>query len=324
MNSSSERPGEFALVAELFAPLSKNAPGAFGLTDDAAIVASPDGHELVITTDTLVEGVHFLPDDPAASIAKKALRVNLSDLAAKGADAVGYLLALSLPPAKNMDWLRMFASGLAEDQNAFGVSLYGGDTTLTPGPLTITITAFGFVPRGAMIRRSGAKPGDLVFVSGTIGDAGGGLDVLRNSTKDNDYLVSRYREPQPRLKLGQELREWVNASIDVSDGLLADLGHIAETSNVRIEVDANRIPLSPQLHALWGEDCVVRAATCGDDYEIAFVVPNNRPGLVKEIAKLRARTSVTEIGRVVAGQGVALLDKSGREIPVPRRGFTHF
>ncbi|HSZ74537.1 MAG TPA: thiamine-phosphate kinase [Rhizomicrobium sp.] len=324
MNSSSERPGEFALIAELFAPLARNASSAFGLTDDAAIIAPPAGHELVITADTLVEGVHFLPGDPAASIAKKALRVNLSDLAAKGADAIGYLLALSLPRSKDMDWLRAFASGLAEDQNTFGVALYGGDTTSTPGPLTISVTAFGFVPHGTMIRRAGAKPGDLVFVSGTIGDAGGGLDVLRNGTKDNDYLADRYREPQPRLKLGYVLREWVNASIDVSDGLLADLGHIAEMSNVRIEVEASRIPLSPQLRALWGEDCVVRAATCGDDYEIALAVPYHSHGLVKELARGRAKTPITEIGRVTAGQGVVLIDEKAREIPVSRRGFTHF
>ncbi len=322
-NSSFERPSEFALIAELFAPLAR-ASGAFGLKDDAALIAPPPDHELVITTDALVEGVHFRSDDPPASIAKKALRVNLSDLAAKSADAAGYLLALSLPRTANMTWLRSFADGLREDQNAFDVSLYGGDTTSTPGPLTIAITAFGFMPHGAMIRRASAKPGDLVFVSGTIGDAGGGLDVLRNGSKDNDYLVDRYREPQPRLKLGRALRGLANAAIDVSDGLLADLGHIAETSGVRIEVEASRIPLSPQLRALWGEDCVIHATTSGDDYEIAFTVADNRQGLIEGIAKLKAATRITEIGRVVAGQGVALLDGNGREIPVPRRGFTHF
>ncbi|HEY5239206.1 MAG TPA: thiamine-phosphate kinase [Rhizomicrobium sp.] len=323
MNSSSERPSEFALIAELFAPLAK-ARGAFGLKDDAALIAPPAEHELVITTDALVEGVHFRGNDPPASIAKKALRVNLSDLAAKGADAAGYLLALSLPRSIDMNWLRAFANGLREDQKAFGVSIYGGDTTSTPGPLTIAITAFGFVPTGAMIRRADAKPGDLVFVSGTIGDAGGGLDVLRNGSKDNDYLADRYREPQPRLKLGRALRGLANAAIDISDGLLADLEHIAETSKLRIEIEASRIPLSPQLRAWWGKDCAVRAATSGDDYEIAFTAPDNRQARIKEIGKRKAATPITGIGRVVKGQGVALLDGNGREIPVPRRGFTHF
>jgi len=321
---NSERPSEFALIAELFAPLAKSAPGALGLTDDAALIAPPPGYELVITTDTLVEGVHFLADDPAASIAKKALRVNLSDLAAKGAEAAGYLLALSLPRTVDMNWLRAFAKGLSEDQRLFDVLLHGGDTTSTPGPISITITAFGFVPQGMMIRRGGAKPGNLVFVSGTIGDAGAGLEAIKTKTEGHAYLKERYGEPSPRMKLGRALRGMASAALDVSDGLLADLAHIAEISGVRIEIDASRIPLSQELRALWGDDCVVRAASSGDDYEIAFTVPDNRQGLVKEIAKGRASTSITEIGRVVAGQGVVLLVENAREIPVLRAGYTHF
>ncbi|HVT26345.1 MAG TPA: thiamine-phosphate kinase [Rhizomicrobium sp.] len=321
------RPSEFQLIAELFAPLAE-APGAFGLKDDAAVIAPSAGHELVVTTDALVEGVHFLADDPPIFVAKKALRVNLSDLAAKGAEAVGYLLAMSLPSNATMEWLSNFAEGLKQDQREFNISLYGGDTTSTPGPLTIAITAFGFVPKGKMLRRSGAKLDDLVFVSGTIGDAGAGLSLLRQpqqfSHAVQDFLIHRYREPRPRLWLGQALRGVAHAALDVSDGLLADLGHIAEVSGVRIEIDAHRLPLSAALQAVWGSDDAARAkaATAGDDYEIAFTVA---PRLSDDAVKAaRDAAAITEIGRVVAGQGVALLDEAGREIAVSRKGYTHF
>ncbi len=228
-NSSSDKPSEFDLIAKLFAPLSKSAPGAFGLTDDAAVIAPLPGHELVMTTDALVEGVHFRSDDPPDTIAKKALRVNLSDLAAKGAEAIGYLLAISLPKRLDMPWMEAFVRGLGDDQARFGVSLHGGDTTSTPGPLTLAVTAFGSVPAGHMTRRNGARAGDLVFVSGTIGDAGAGLHNAKS-----DYLVNRYRVPEPRMALGRALRGIASASLDVSDGLLADLGHIAQTSEVKI------------------------------------------------------------------------------------------
>lgn len=326
-NSSSERPSEFALIAELFAPLA-DAPGAFGLKDDAALIAPRSGHELVVTTDALVEGVHFLAADPPAFVAKKALRVNLSDLAAKGAEPTGYLMALSIPAAIEMDWLRAFAGGLRQDQREFAISLYGGDTTSTPGPLTIAITAFGFVPKGKMICRAGAKPDDLVFVSGTIGDAGAGLALLQEprdiSHAVRDFLEHRYREPRPRLALGQALRGIASAALDVSDGLIADLGHIADVSGVRIEIDAHRLPLSAALQAVWGDDVEarIRAATSGDDYEIAFTVA---PGRVAAAVKAaRDSTAVTEIGRVRAGEGVVILDGSAHEIAVARPGYAHF
>ena len=311
------RPSEFELIAKLFAPLA-TAPGAFGLKDDAALIAARDGHDLVVTTDALVEGVHFFANDPPDTIAKKALRVNLSDLAAKGAQPHGYLLALSMPASIDMSWLESFARGLGEDQTEFSLSLLGGDTTSTPGPLAIAITAFGHVPQGTMIRRAGARPGDLVFVSGTIGDGGGGLAVLKGegiSARHNEHLIARYRLPMPRLALGRALRGVATAALDVSDGLLADLGHIADASGVRIVVDAGRIPRSPALVDLWGNDAIVRAATSGDDYEIAFTAAS----------PLRdAPVPVTCIGRVEPGSGVVLLDAQDREVPVPRPGFRHF
>ena len=316
------RSGEFELIAELFAPLSKNAPGAFGLTDDAAVLAPPAGHELVLKTDATVEGVHFFRSDPPGDVARKALRVNLSDLAAKGAVPVGYLMALLLPDWPDMAWLRAFADGLAADQAAFGLSLMGGDTSATPGPLAISISAFGHVPAGAMIRRAGARPGDLVFVSGTIGDAGAGLVALKEE-RTAPELVARYRVPQPRLALGPMLRGIASASLDVSDGLMADLGHIAQVSKVRIEVAAAQIPLSGALRALWGAEAAVRAAVAGDDYEIAFTAPASRRADVANAAA-RSGVAVAEIGRVIAGEGAVLLDASGREIAIAQSGYTHF
>ncbi len=322
-----DRPSEFALIAEVFAPLA-TAPGAFGLTDDAAVLPARAGCDLVVTTDVLVEGVHFLADDPPDSIAKKALRVNLSDLAAKGAEPAGYLLALSLPERIDLNWIEDFARGLGDDQTAFDLPLLGGDTTATPGPLTLAITAMGYVPAGKMIRRAGAMPGDGVFVSGTVGDAGGGLAILKGEgaalgASERAQLTGRYRVPTPRLALGQGLRGIASAALDVSDGLIADLAHIAEVSGVRIVVEAERMPYSAALRALWGDTpkARLRAATSGDDYEIAFTARSDNA--VLEAAR-HAGVPVTRLGRVEAGSGVALLDSGGREITVPRAGFTHF
>jgi len=326
-NSSSDRPSEFALIAQLFAPLA-DAPGAFGLLDDAAVIAPRAGHELIVTTDAVVEGVHFLADDPPELIAKKALRVNVSDLAAKGAEPLGYLLALSLPAHLSLEWLTAFAEGLRQDQRTFAMSLLGGDTTATPGPLSIAITAFGHVPVGQMIRRRGARVGDSVFVSGTVGDSGAGLDLLRGprdcSHAVRDFLVHRYHEPRPRVELGLALRGVANAGLDVSDGLLADLGHMADASGVRIEIEAQRLPLSAALQAMWGDDLQarIRAATAGDDYELVFTVAPSRADGVMRLA--RNSTSISEIGRVVKGAGVVLLDDNGRAISTLKGGYTHF
>jgi len=324
-NSSSE----FELIAEFFAPLA-NAPGAFGLKDDAAIVAPHAGHDLVVTTDTIVAGVDFFADDPARTIAQKALRVNLSDLAAKGAEPFAYLLTLSLPQADTA-WLGEFARGLRGDQEAFACGLLGGDISATPGPLSVSITAFGHVPSGKMILRSGAMPGEGVFVTGTIGDSGGGLSLLQGvqaglETEFRNALIDRYRLPQPPVGFGPSLRALATAALDVSDGLLADLGHLAEASKVHVTVEAALIPRSPALRALWGdgEGAIMRAATAGDDYQIAFTAPMSKEPAIAEAARDAGSTQVTRIGRVEQGSGVALLDAQGREIAVPRKGFAHF
>lgn len=283
-----DRPGEFELIAKLFAPLAREAPGAFALTDDAAVLSPPPGHELVLKTDAIVEGVHFLHDDPPETIAQKALRVNLSDLAAKGAIPAGYLMALLLPDWPGLSWLEAFVSGLAKDQREFGLSLMGGDTSATPGPLAIAISAIGLVPSGTMIRRAGARPGDRVFVSGTLGDAATGLAIRTGRAcavpvAVQEWLVRRYRVPEPRLALGQALRGVASAALDVSDGLVADLGHVADASQVRILICEGKIPLSPALAAMQREDPTLRrrAATAGDDYEIAFCAhPSQRTSVI--------------------------------------------
>jgi thiamine-monophosphate kinase len=307
---------EFELIETLFAPLATS-PGAFGLKDDAAVIAPREGHDLVTTTDTIVEGVDFFANDPPDTIARKALRVNLSDLAAKGAEPAAYLLTLMLPEKIDRVFLESFTRGLASDQETFGIALLGGDMSATPGPLTISITAFGYVHTGRLVRRNGARPGDLVFVTGTIGDSGGGLSLLQsNAPNASSRLIERYRVPEPRVAFAPTIRD-ASASIDISDGLLADLGHIADASGVRIIVDAGSIPRSPELIALWGNDAaaIVRAATAGDDYEIAFTAPS----LIRD-----AHTPVTCIGRVEQGSGVALIDADGNEIIVLRAGYRHF
>jgi thiamine-monophosphate kinase len=332
-NSSSDaprRPGEFELIAKYFAPLAAPSPGAFGLADDAAFLRVAQGDELVVTVDTLIEGVHFLRDDPPEMIAAKALRVNLSDLAAKTAAPVGYLLALSLPQWADEPWVARFSRGLAEDQKRYSVILLGGDTTATPGPLAISITALGTVPAGAGVHRSGATPGDLVFVSGTIGDAGAGLTILRESQPElpkgaRTALVARYRLPEPRLGLGRRLAGIASAALDVSDGLIADLNHIAEASGVRIAVDALLIPLSSHLVELRGDNIGARtaAATAGDDYEIAFTAPAKKRDSLTRIAA-ETGVAITEIGRVERGGGTVLVGMDGQELSLAHRGYVHF
>jgi len=255
MTGSGQPLGEFDRIARFFAPLSRGAPGAFGLTDDAAVLPTQLGRNWVVTVDALVAGVHFLPDDPADLVARKALRVNLSDLAAMGAEPYGYTIALALPrdQADAGDWLERFSHGLAEDQERFGVCLLGGDSVSTPGPVSVSVTAFGLAAAERVLRRSGATPGDSVWVSGTIGDAALGLDVVQGRiTGGFDDLADRYRLPRPRIALGRGLVGLATAAMDVSDGLVQDAGHLAARSGVAIDVDAPAVPLSASAVTLVG------------------------------------------------------------------------
>ena len=305
---------EFEIIARYFAPLAGD--GAFGLQDDAALITARAGFDLVVTTDAISEGTDFFAFDPADTIAQKALRVNLSDLAAKGAEPFAYLLNLSLPHSITEDWLAAFAEGLARDQHEFGISLLGGDTGATDGPLTIAVTAFGYVPQGKMIRRGGARAGDAVYVTGSIGEAGGGLAIFKRekhslTDAERDQLTARYRVPEPPVSFAAQLREIAHAAVDVSDGLIADLGHIASVSGVRIVVEGERVPISAPLRALWGDQSLLRAVAAGDDYQIAFTAP---PGLDGPF---------TRIGRVEEGEGVDLLI-AGRKAMLPSGGYRHF
>ena len=323
MPGDTRRLGEFELIAELFAPLA--APGAFGLTDDAAIISPPAGNDVVMTKDMMVSGVHFLPGDPPDLVARKLLRVNLSDLAAMGATPHGYALGLSLPAEIDDTWLRAFAAGLGADQSEFGIELLGGDTTSTPGPLTLSLTAFGFAPTGRLLRRSGAHPGDAVYVSGTFGDAALGLRALRGELGDPDgFLASRYRLPRPRLALGAALPGIASAGLDVSDGLVADLGHLCAASGTGAVIEAALVPLSAQARqAIDGAPALIEAALAGgDDYELVFSVPSGHVEALERLA-INVGIAVTRIGAIVAGEGVRVIDRAGRDVTPRRPGFRH-
>jgi len=321
--------GEFERIRRFFAPLA--GPGGLGLLDDAALVRCPAGQRLVMTADAMVAGVHFRAEDPPELIAKKLLRVNLSDLAAMGARPLYYLLTTALSVALGAEWVESFARGLGEDQRFYGVHLLGGDSVSTTGPATLSLTAIGEVAAGAEIRRSGARPGDDVWVSGTIGDAYLGLRVLRDGAFAGlgpafaDALVTRYQRPEPRTRLGPRLSGIAHAMIDVSDGLLADLGHICETSGCAATVALPEIPFSPAALAILAEewDNPVSLMTGGDDYELLFCAPPSARGIIAEVAASLA-LQVARIGQVEAGAGVRLVDAAGREVAIETTGYRHF
>lgn len=322
--------GEFDIIARHFAPLAQGAPLAFGLTDDAAMFAAARGKTLVVTADALVEGVHFLHDDPPDQIARKLLRVNLSDLAAKGAVPRAYLLTCAFPADIDERWIAAFARGLKADQKQYGIHLLGGDTVATPGPATFSVTMFGEVKGRAMLRRSGAKRGDILCVTGTIGDGGLGLTERLSPhaglpAAQRNFLIGRYRLPQPRTRLGMLLPGLASAGLDVSDGLLQDVGHVAARSGLRAVIDLAAVPLSPAARALQRLDREVqtRAVYAGDDYEIAFTIPlKSLPAL--KIAARNARTPVTIIGHMEAGQGVLVRMPDGAVVEPDSAGYDHF
>jgi len=327
------RSGEDQLIDRFFRPIAKH-PGALGLVDDAAFLTPPAGSDLVLTVDAVVVGVHFLADDPADSVAKKALRVNLSDLAAKGAKPLGALLSLSMPENTGDDWLAAFARGLGEDCAAFDCPLLGGDMTGTPGLLTISITAIGAVPTGRMVRRKGAQPGDVLVITGTIGDAVLGLKLRREPNNPafarlnrtaRALLADRYLLPQPRVALARSLHEHATAAVDISDGLAGDVGKLAAASGVAARIEAKRIPFSaPARTALSEEPNLVETMLGGgDDYEIAATVPENRLKAL-QAAGTESGIDVTAIGRIEAGEGVTVLGLDGQPLALKQASFSHF
>jgi thiamine-monophosphate kinase len=323
---------EDSLIARHFKPIATD-PGAFGLVDDAAILKAL-GEDIVVTTDAIVEGVHFLADDPPDTIARKALRTNLSDLAAKGAVPAGFVLTLALLAADEK-WLEPFARALGEDAKSFACPLLGGDTVSTPGPVTISITAFGRVPEGRMVRRSGAKAGDQIMVTGTIGDAVLGLDILKKGViakalagdpKGSEVLIARYRVPQPRNALAEAVRDHASAAMDVSDGLAGDLAKLCAASGVSAVVDTPSIPASATAAGLLSRGLVGLEALIagGDDYEILCTIPEARAAAFAEAAR-RAGVAVTAIGTIMAGEGLPrFLDGAGKELALARLSHSHF
>ncbi|MFO1157892.1 MAG: thiamine-phosphate kinase [Reyranellaceae bacterium] len=317
------RIGEFELIARYFAPLAKGFAGAGGLKSDNAILASDARHDLVVKTDTVVSGVHFLADERPELVAVKALRVCLSDLAAGGAAPFVYQLSLALPQAWTEAWIARFARGLAADQRRYGILLCGGDTVVSPGPLTLTITAFGRVPRGRGLTRAGARAGDALWVSGTIGDGALGLRAARGQL-DSATLERRYRQPQPRTTLGPRLVGIASAAADVSDGLLADAGHIGDASRLGVIIERERVPLSAAARRtiIADPDLWADILGGGDDYELVIAVPPRKQGALQNAAKA-AGVPVTRIGALVAGRGVQLTI-DGRPARTAREGYVHF
>jgi thiamine-monophosphate kinase len=325
--------GEDRLIARYFKPIARH-PGALGLGDDAAVLRPPRGHELVLTTDVIVGGVHFFFDDPPSAVARKALRVNLSDLAAKGAKPAGFLLSLALPADITPEWLDGFARGLASDARGYSCPLLGGDTVATPGPVTISVAAFGTLPKGTMVRRSGASAGHRLVVTGAIGDAALGLRLRqdRGAAKRwkldpgmRRYLAARYLLPIPRNVLAGALRRHASAAMDVSDGLAGDLAKLCRISGVGAEVEVARVPLSKAARAALGVESglIETILTGGDDFEILAAVPAKSVGALNAAARA-VGVPLAEIGRVVKEKGTRLLDAEGRVMHFAHVSFSHF
>jgi thiamine-monophosphate kinase len=309
---------EFDEIGRLFRPLTRGDARALDLMDDAAVIPSRRGYDLVVTKDAIIEGVHFPAGEAPDLVARKLARVNLSDLAAKAAEPFGAFLAIGWPESYGPRERERFAMGLAADLETFGVNLLGGDTTVTPGPMTASLTALGWVPEGRMLKRSGARPGDRLLVSGAIGDGALGLAAVMGEIPDpNGYLAFRYRLPEPRLDLRATLRRVATAAADVSDGLIADARHIAQASGVRLIVDLDRIPLSGAA-ATWLEGradipaALLRLGGGGDDYEIVCTMPSG----------VRKPAGFTVIGDVIEGEGVEVR-AAGRVVEPGPGGWLH-
>jgi len=327
-------PGEFDIIARYFAPLAAAELGGLGLSDDAAILKPPPGRELIVTTDTLSAGVHFPVDEDPADIAARLIGVNLSDLAAMGATPWVYTLALALADNTGEDFIKAFADGLARHQGTHAIHLIGGDTVATKGPLTLTLTAIGTVAEGQALRRSGAAAGDDIYVSGTIGDAALGLKVLNGELSGltpplGEHLLDRYHRPQPRVALGSRLYAVASAAIDISDGLVADLGHVATASGVVASIDINNVPLSEAAIAAvtLGPALKELAITGGDDYELLFTAPPSQAAAIERLSQ-ELELELSRIGTIDEDTGhagaVRVIDETGAKISLKNSGYRHF
>ncbi len=346
MNTTADQPpetplhGEEPIIQEFLAPLASGYPGAFGLADDCAAITPTPGHDLIVKTDPVAAGIHFLPDDPPADIGWKALAVNVSDLAAKGAVPRAYLMALSFPEAPTRGWMRAFAAGLAEAQAAFGMHLVGGDTDRRPGPVTISITVFGEVPSGRMIRRGTAQPGDRLYVTGSLGLSAMGLALLRDPSLASQWglnapsvrqAIRRYRRPQPRLAFRTALLDHARAAMDLSDGLAKDLGRMCRASGCGALVNLECVPREGAAAAAVDADPSrwTDVIASGDDYEVLAAIPPERSAAFEAAARAATAASpnpfaVTCIGEMTASPGITFRFPDGRPLDLSRTGWDHF
>jgi thiamine-monophosphate kinase len=330
--SNADESAEERLIARYFRPLA-TVPGALRLADDAAVIAPPPDSDIVVTTDGVIAGVHFFPDDPPGSIARKALRMNLSDLAAKGAKPMGFVISIALPVGTDAAFLAAFAAELGEDAARYGCPLYGGDTDHTPGPLSVSITAFGTVPHGRMVQRSTAKAGDRIIVTGTIGDASLGVKLRRDHGLAKSWrldeamsveLERRYLLPKPRNALAEAVLQHATAAMDVSDGLAGDLGKLCRASSVAAEIDVSRVPLSAAARAALAADpaLIETVLTGGDDYEIVLTLAPEKFAALRSAAQA-VGISVAEIGEVKAGDGARFMH-AGKTLAFTQPSYSHF
>lgn len=323
-------PDEFGLISKYFKPLAADFPGALGLTDDAALIAHKPGNQIVVTADALVAGIHFFPGDPADLIIKKAIRTNLSDLAAMGAEPVAILSCLCLPKETSVEWMELFAKGIKSDLAEFGIALIGGDLVATDGPLTIAITAFGEIKEKSAILRSNARSGDIIWVSGTLGDSAFGLLAIEGESEgideeDRNFLMDRYHLPQPRTILGNALVGIAHAMMDISDGLIGDVAHICNASGLGAEIDAGLLPLSKAarqaVKAGWGKG-VETVLTGGDDYELLFTAPLSSSANIYDLG-IKIGLRLTQVGRMGDNKGVRIL-QNGESFAIEGGGHRHF
>lgn len=320
---------EFSFIEKYLTPLTFGKAEALSLKDDAAIIPQKPGYDIVISKDAIVEGTHFFKNDSLYDIARKLVRVNISDLAAKGATPYCCFLALILPQNSSEQWFQQFTNGLKDDLQEFGCFLAGGDTTVHNGGLVLTLTVLGYVPTGKTILRSGANDGDLVFVTGTIGDSYLGLETLRGNYKDlsqeaKKFVQGRYFIPEPRISVGQELLNIASSATDVSDGLLADLENICNSSGVGAEIILDKIPFSPAAVEASNTDngFFIKAITGGDDYELLFTAPASMQNKIDEISQ-NTGIEISNIGKIMPSGGVKLLTENGKEVWIERLGYRH-
>ncbi|RUP10200.1 thiamine-phosphate kinase [Hyphomicrobium sp.] len=322
---------ETDLIQTYLAPLADGVPGAFGLRDDAGLISPEPGTDLVVSSDPVIAGVHFFPNDAPEDVAWKALAANASDMAAKGATPLAYILTLALPEAPARDWMARFSEGLKKAQDSFGCRLLGGDTDRTPGPLSIGITMLGSVPAGKFVRRQGARCGDHVFVTGTIGDSALGLAVRNDpsafdkvlSDEERAFVLDRYLRPRPRLALARTLRDHASAALDISDGLVKDLARLAGPSGISLRLDT--VPVSPAVATALAHDAGIARLVLagGDDYELLVAVP---PASVADFTHGadRAGIAVAQIGVLEAGRPLEIRDANGTPLDLKRFGYDHF